>query len=249
MGVGSSLPAPSFLLRREILAQGGSLWCRCAWCGWFWPLASAGPHIPVCPGHSCMLFADMMALDGAAVVDHARSACRQSKGSGPGLVPLRTRPRNWGEGGVRSLTPLPCKGSVGSSPRVRGARVPGRLFGAVLCCPGLPSIVVAWVSAFHLWGGGGLSTDWVGGEGGGRGESRSATPNSRGKLPLLRESRTAAPLSTGAASAPWRRPPVPSNAREGGNYATWLLRLQSVPRSVWARWNSNLPSRVGLCKY
>ena len=68
-----------------------------------------------------MLFADMMALAGAAVVDHARSARRQSKGSGPGLVPLRTRPRSWEEGGVRGLPPLSCKVSVGSSPRVRGA--------------------------------------------------------------------------------------------------------------------------------
>ena len=31
-----------------------------------------------------MLFAGMMALAGAAVVDHARSARRQSKGSGTG---------------------------------------------------------------------------------------------------------------------------------------------------------------------
>ena len=83
-----------------------------------------------------MLFAGMMALAGAAVVDHAHSARRQSKGSGLGLVPLHTRPRSWGEGGVRSLPPLPCKESVGSSPMVRGA--PGVFSGlsfAVLGCP------------------------------------------------------------------------------------------------------------------
>ena len=93
VGVGLSHPDPSFPLRRKILAQGGSLLCRCTWCGWFWPLASAGPHIPVCPGRSCMLFASLMALAGAAVVHHARSARRQTKGSGPGLVPLGRRLR------------------------------------------------------------------------------------------------------------------------------------------------------------
>ena len=78
----------------------------------------------------------MMALAGAAVVDHACSARRQSKGLGLGLVPLRTCPRSCGEGGVRGLPPLPCKVSVGSSPRVRGA--PGVFSGlslAVLGCP------------------------------------------------------------------------------------------------------------------
>ena len=94
-----------------------------------------------------MLFAGMMALADAAVVDHARSARRQSKGSGPGLVSLRTRPRSWGEGGGRGLSPVPCKESVGSAPRVRGA--PGVFSGLSFCCPGLPSIIVAW-------GGGGL---------------------------------------------------------------------------------------------
>ena len=49
-----------------------------------------------------MVFAGMMALGGAAVVDHAHSARRQSKGLGP-------RPHGWGEGGVRGLPPLPCK--------------------------------------------------------------------------------------------------------------------------------------------
>ena len=39
-----------------------------------------------------MLCDGMMALAGAAVVDHARSARRQSKGSGPGLVSFRMRP-------------------------------------------------------------------------------------------------------------------------------------------------------------
>ena len=47
-----------------------------------------------------MMFASLMALAGAAVVDHERSAYHQTKGSGPGLVPLRTRPCTWGKGGV-----------------------------------------------------------------------------------------------------------------------------------------------------
>ena len=47
---------------------------------------------PPGPGRSCMLFDGMLALAGAAVVDHARRARRQSKGFGPGLVPVRTRP-------------------------------------------------------------------------------------------------------------------------------------------------------------
>ena len=109
-GGGSSHPLPSFPLRREILARGGSLLVsllpqRCAWCWWGWPLASAGPHIPVCPGGRCMLLGGMLALAGVALVDHARSAHRQSKGSGLGLVPLCTRPRSWGEGGIRGLHP------------------------------------------------------------------------------------------------------------------------------------------------
>ena len=104
--------------------KGAPCWCRCAWCWWFWPLASAGPHIPVCPGRSCMLFDGMLALAGVAVVDHARTARRQSTGSGSGLVPLRTRPRSWGKGEVRGLPapPHPCQVSVGTSPRASGAR-------------------------------------------------------------------------------------------------------------------------------
>ena len=83
-----------------------------------------------------MLIDVMMALAGAAVVDHARSTHHQTKGSGLGLVPLRTCPRSWGERGVRGLPPLPCKLSVSSSPRARGA--PGVFSGlsfAVLGCP------------------------------------------------------------------------------------------------------------------
>ena len=106
-----------------------------------------------------------MALAGAAVVDHACSAHRQSKGSGPGLVPLCMHPRSWGEGGVRSLPSLPCKVSVGSSPRARGA--PGVFSGlsfAVLGCPLLllPGCVcsvivgVGVVAAVARGGGGGL---------------------------------------------------------------------------------------------
>ena len=79
MGVGSSLPAPSFPLRREILAQGGSLLVSVCLVWVVLALPSAGPHIPVCPGCSCMLSAGMVALAGAAVVDHARSARRQSR--------------------------------------------------------------------------------------------------------------------------------------------------------------------------
>ena len=43
-----------------------------------------------------MMFAGLMALAGAAVVDHARSARRQTKGSAPGL---HTRPCSWDRGG------------------------------------------------------------------------------------------------------------------------------------------------------
>ena len=48
-----------------------------------------------------MMFAGLMASAGMAMVDHARSAHCQTKGSGPGLVPLHTHPRSKGEGGVR----------------------------------------------------------------------------------------------------------------------------------------------------
>ena len=64
MGRGSSRPVP---LRRKILLKGAPCWCRCTWCWWLWPLASAGPHIPVCPGRSFMLFDGLMALAGAVV--------------------------------------------------------------------------------------------------------------------------------------------------------------------------------------
>ena len=114
----------------------------------------------------------MLALAGAAVVDHARSARRQSEGSGPGLVPLRAHPCTWGEGGVRSLPPHPCKVSVGTSPRARGA--PGVFSGraALYCCcvgvrvpPLLVSVLLRrWGSCWgSCWvvvcvgGGGGLS--------------------------------------------------------------------------------------------
>ena len=46
MGVGSSLPDPSFPLRREILAQGGSLLVSVCLV-WVVLATSAGPHIPV----------------------------------------------------------------------------------------------------------------------------------------------------------------------------------------------------------
>ena len=67
-----------------------------------------------------MLFAGMMALADAAVVDHARSVCRQSKGSGPGLVPLSMRPRSRGGGGgwhqAMELVCLPLAAPIGLSP-------------------------------------------------------------------------------------------------------------------------------------
>ena len=87
-----------------------------------------------------MLFAGMLALAGAAVVDHARSARRQSKGSGPGLVPLRTRPRSWGEGGVHGLPPpSPVKFLLahhpGSTvPRVSFLGCPLLSWAALHCC-------------------------------------------------------------------------------------------------------------------
>ena len=103
MGVGSSHPVPSFPLRRKMLAQGGSLLVLVCLVLVVLALAFAGPHI--CPGRSCMLFGGMLALASAAVVNHARSARHQSKGSGLGLVPLRTCPHSWGEGGVYGLPP------------------------------------------------------------------------------------------------------------------------------------------------
>ena len=98
-----------------------------------------------------MLFDGMMILVGAAVVDHARSARRQSKASGPGLVPLRARPRSWGEGGVRAPPPPPCKVSVGSSPRAPVPRAsflgcPLLSWAALYCCcvdEGVPSLLVS----------------------------------------------------------------------------------------------------------
>ena len=103
-----SFPMPSFLWALPILSALGGI----GWQG------------------SVLLWA----LAGAVVVDHARSARCQSKGSGPGLVPLYTRPRSWGEGGVRSLPHRPCQVSVDTSPRARGALgVFSGLSCAVLC--------------------------------------------------------------------------------------------------------------------
>ena len=118
-GVGSSHPVPSLPLRRKILAQGVSLLVLVC----FWPLAFAGPHIPVCPGHSCMLFGGMLALAGAAVVDHARCARRRSKGSGPGLVPLRACP--YAVGGVPHPIPRWHRKSFTQYPY--GTRSPSRV--------------------------------------------------------------------------------------------------------------------------
>ena len=55
----------------------------------------------------------MNALVGAAMVNHAHNARHQTKGSGPGLVPLPTRPRSWGKGGVRGLAPPPLSRFLG----------------------------------------------------------------------------------------------------------------------------------------
>ena len=129
---------------RGLLASVCLVWVLLATC-FCWPTY---PSLSV--WRSCMLFDGMMALAGAAVVDHARSARRQSKGSRLGLVPLRLRPRSWGEGGVRDLPPCPLQSVCWLI--TQGPRCPRRLFWAVLCCRGLPSIVVAWVSAFrHCW--------------------------------------------------------------------------------------------------
>ena len=86
----------------------------------------------------------MLAIAGAALVDHARSAHRQSKGSGPGLVPLFTRPRNWGEGGVRGLPPTPVKFLLAHHP---GPAVP---WASYLGCP-----VLCWAALYCCCGGGG----------------------------------------------------------------------------------------------
>ena len=82
-----------------------------------------------------MLFAGMKALAGAAVVDHARNAC-QTKGSGPGLNHLRTRPRSWGKGGVRALPPTPLKFRLAHHP---GLAVPQA---SSLGCPLLVSVLL-----------------------------------------------------------------------------------------------------------
>ena len=71
--------------------------------------ASTGPHIPDCLARSFMMYAGLMALACVAVVDHARSAHHQTTGSGPGLGPLCTRPRSWGEGGVNGFLPSPLE--------------------------------------------------------------------------------------------------------------------------------------------
>ena len=102
---------------------------------------SAGLHIPVCPGRSFMLFAGMKALAGAAVVDHAHSTRRQTKGSGPGLVPLRTHPRRWGKGGVLPPRPPPIPSQLSV----------GHVLWAALGCPGLPSAGFGVAVALALW--------------------------------------------------------------------------------------------------
>ena len=86
-----------------------------------------------------MLSAGLMFLVGAALVDHAHSARRQSKGSGPGLVPLFFLVRGPAVGAREESAaspPFPCHVSVGTSLRVCGA--PCVLFGlpcAVVDCP------------------------------------------------------------------------------------------------------------------
>ena len=122
------------------MAQGGSLlvsvdlvWVVLATC-FCWPT------YPSLSGAACWLDG----LDGAAVVDCAGSTPRRIKGPGPGLVPLRTCPRSWGEGGVHSpRPPLSCWHIT------QGPPCPRRLFWGALGCPGLPSAFVVWVCAFR----------------------------------------------------------------------------------------------------
>ena len=83
---------PSSPLRRKVLAQGGSLLVSVYLALVVLATCSAGPY-----PSSFMMFAGLMPLVGAAVADHARSVHRQTKGSRPVLVPLRTHPRSWGE--------------------------------------------------------------------------------------------------------------------------------------------------------
>ena len=96
----------------------------------FWPPASAGPHIPVYPGRSFMLFAGLMALAGAAVVDHAQ---RRPSDSGLGSwasSPSYVSPQ-LGRG--RSLRPPTPRLSSVCWRITGGPRCPRRLFWAALC--------------------------------------------------------------------------------------------------------------------
>ena len=109
---GSLCPVPSFPLRREILAQGGSLSVLVCLVlvGFGHLLLLAHVSHPVCPGRSFMLFAGMIAPAGAAVVDHALCTRRS-----PLYASLQL-----GRGGS-PRPPLPYQISVGTSPRARGA--------------------------------------------------------------------------------------------------------------------------------
>ena len=126
-----SHPVPSFPLRRKILAQGGSVLVS------LYLVLVVLAHISQSVlDVSFTRVAGLMASAGAAVVDHACSARHQTKGSGPGLVPLHTCPHSWGEGGVCSFHPLHCQVSFGASPRAHGALgVISGLPWAVVGCP------------------------------------------------------------------------------------------------------------------
>ena len=91
------------------------------------------------------MFAGLMALVGAAVVVHAHSTCRHTKGSGQGFVPLRKRPCSWGEGRVCPRPPPQV--SVGASPRAHGD--PGVFFGLPWAVLGCPLCCCCWVCAFR----------------------------------------------------------------------------------------------------
>ena len=64
-----------------------------------------------------MMYIGLVALAGTAVVNHARIARRQTKGSRPGRMPPCTRTRSWGEGGVRGLSTSTPKFLLAHHPR------------------------------------------------------------------------------------------------------------------------------------
>ena len=97
------------------------------------------------------------------MVDHACSARRQTKNSGPGLVPVCTCPCSWGEGGVRP-PPLPSRVCLAASPKAHGA--PGVLSGLPWAVQGCPLLVLVLLWRWHCgWCCCGFSGVWRGGGG------------------------------------------------------------------------------------